>query len=312
MNVEIASRMVDLRKRNNLSQEELASRLGVSRQAVSKWERAEASPDTDNLILLARLYQVSLDQLLMTGQPDEEILQDAPSQAEPAPELELDPMGYGAASQAQANMEFEQAREQSFAQPKDAASQPFEEFQEAPRYQYVGGEDYAQQVPPTQDYPSYKEDEEQERKNFKHFKNRLDGAFPILIVMTYLIAGMGFGLWHPGWMIFFLIPLYYIFDPLDGIYRSRSRKKKAVWKDGVSPSDRYAAKVGLIAAVAVIVLIGAGIISFLGIVVQEVRPGRASNSEALGETVVIQDMEIAEEKAMNDDVLQGTWTRRAK
>lgn len=48
----------------NLSQEELAARIGVSRQAVSKWERAEASPDTDNLILLADIYGVSLDELL--------------------------------------------------------------------------------------------------------------------------------------------------------------------------------------------------------------------------------------------------------
>lgn len=53
MNIEIANRLVRLRKENHLSQEELAARIGVSRQAVSKWERAEASPDTDNLILLA-------------------------------------------------------------------------------------------------------------------------------------------------------------------------------------------------------------------------------------------------------------------
>lgn len=71
MNIEIANRLVELRKANNLSQEALAEKLGISRQAVSKWERAEASPDTDNLILLARLYQVSLDELLKT---DEEIM----------------------------------------------------------------------------------------------------------------------------------------------------------------------------------------------------------------------------------------------
>ena len=53
MNIEIANRLVNLRKSNNLSQEALAEKLGISRQAVSKWERAEASPDTDNLILLA-------------------------------------------------------------------------------------------------------------------------------------------------------------------------------------------------------------------------------------------------------------------
>lgn len=66
MNVEIANRLQQMRKNNNLSQEELAEKIGVSRQAVSKWERAEASPDTDNLILLSRLYNVSLDELLRT------------------------------------------------------------------------------------------------------------------------------------------------------------------------------------------------------------------------------------------------------
>lgn len=64
MNIETANRLLQYRKKMNLSQEELASKIGVSRQAVSKWERAEASPDTDNLILLADIYGVSLDELL--------------------------------------------------------------------------------------------------------------------------------------------------------------------------------------------------------------------------------------------------------
>lgn len=66
MNVEVANRLQQLRKKNNLSQEELAEKIGISRQAVSKWERAEASPDTDNIILLSKLYGVSLDELLKT------------------------------------------------------------------------------------------------------------------------------------------------------------------------------------------------------------------------------------------------------
>lgn len=73
MNIEIANRLVELRKKNGLSQEELAEKLGLSRQAVSKWERAEASPDTDNLLLLSRIYGVSLDELLSTEQSSEEI-----------------------------------------------------------------------------------------------------------------------------------------------------------------------------------------------------------------------------------------------
>ena len=71
MNLEIANRLVALRKEKHLSQEALAEKLGISRQAVSKWERAEASPDTDNLIALAKLYHVSLDELLKIHEDEE-------------------------------------------------------------------------------------------------------------------------------------------------------------------------------------------------------------------------------------------------
>lgn len=64
MNIEIADRLCELRKSRKLSQEQLAEKLGVSRQAVSKWERGEASPDTDNLIALAEVYDVSIDEIL--------------------------------------------------------------------------------------------------------------------------------------------------------------------------------------------------------------------------------------------------------
>ena len=76
MNIEIANRLVELRKKNGLSQEELADKLGLSRQAVSKWERAESSPDTDNLICLAKLYNVSLDDLLKSDEELDELRKD--------------------------------------------------------------------------------------------------------------------------------------------------------------------------------------------------------------------------------------------
>ena len=71
MTLETANRLFELRKKHNLSQEELAEKLGVSRQAVSKWERSEASPDTDNLIALAKIYDLTLDELIF-GEREEE------------------------------------------------------------------------------------------------------------------------------------------------------------------------------------------------------------------------------------------------
>lgn len=53
-----------LRKRDKITQEELADRLGVSRQSVSKWETGEAYPETDKLISICDLFGISLDALL--------------------------------------------------------------------------------------------------------------------------------------------------------------------------------------------------------------------------------------------------------
>ena len=64
MDVKVASRLVMLRAKYGFSQEELAEKIGVSRQAVSKWERAESSPDTDNLIALAKIYDLTIDDML--------------------------------------------------------------------------------------------------------------------------------------------------------------------------------------------------------------------------------------------------------
>lgn len=57
-----------LRRQNGLSQQQLAEQLGVSRQAVSKWELDAAKPDIDNVIQISRLFDVSIDELL-TGEP---------------------------------------------------------------------------------------------------------------------------------------------------------------------------------------------------------------------------------------------------
>lgn len=60
----MADKIIELRKKNGWSQEELAYRLNVSRQAVSKWEGAQSVPDLDRVIAMANLFGVTTDYLL--------------------------------------------------------------------------------------------------------------------------------------------------------------------------------------------------------------------------------------------------------
>ena len=163
MNVETANRLVQLRKTRGFSQEELAEKLGISRQAVSKWERAEASPDTDNLITLARLYGISLD----------ELLGHVPTAAEPGEdEVWPDAGGKG---------DGRQETEQETPAPDEDGTTGTEQ-----QGIHVGW-DGSLDIP----------------VNW----NR-DIPFILLVTAAYLIMGFLWNLWHPGWIVFLLIPLF--------------------------------------------------------------------------------------------------------
>ena len=66
----IGERITALRKEKNISQTELATRLGVSRQAVSKWEQGSSSPDTGKLIQLAELFDTEVEYLATGIRPE--------------------------------------------------------------------------------------------------------------------------------------------------------------------------------------------------------------------------------------------------
>lgn len=59
-----------LRKQYGLTQEEVAEKINVSRQAIAKWEKGESVPDINNCTALARLFQVSLDDLVNYSEKD--------------------------------------------------------------------------------------------------------------------------------------------------------------------------------------------------------------------------------------------------
>lgn len=66
----IAERITELRKEQNISQGDLAKKLNVSRQAVSKWEQGLSSPDTTKLIQLAEIFDVEVEYLATGIKPE--------------------------------------------------------------------------------------------------------------------------------------------------------------------------------------------------------------------------------------------------
>ncbi len=190
MNIEIANRLVNLRKNNNLSQEALASKLGISRQAVSKWERAEASPDTDNLILLARLYGVSLDDLLKT---EDEIPVSVSSNSnegeentsqDDSPEYVHVGLG-GVHVKDKDGSEVHVGWDGIHVDEKKRGDNVHIDKNGV----YVNGEKY----------------DKEWFTQHNHF------PFALLITVLYLFIGIFFSAWHPGWMLFLLIPLWHSF-----------------------------------------------------------------------------------------------------
>ncbi|MDY2699164.1 MAG: helix-turn-helix transcriptional regulator [Lachnospiraceae bacterium] len=196
MNIEIANRLVNLRKSNNLSQEALAEKLGISRQAVSKWERAEASPDTDNLILLARLYGVSLDELLKT---DDEI---------PRPEAEG----------ASAYTESETWGEGSASGQNDDKEEYVHVGPGGVHVKDKNGEVHVGWDGIHVDDKKKGDNVHIDRKGVyvngeKYDKEWIShhAHFPmfLIIMIAYLVIGCMWNAWHPGWLLFLLVPIWH-------------------------------------------------------------------------------------------------------
>ncbi len=80
----LSEHLEDLRKQHDLTQDQLAEKLTVTRQAISRWERGLAYPTVDNLKALAQLYQVSLDALLL-DEPPEPAPSAVPEPTQPTP-----------------------------------------------------------------------------------------------------------------------------------------------------------------------------------------------------------------------------------
>lgn len=72
----LGERLTDLRKKHHLSQEEVAEKLYVTRQTISKWETDQSLPDFDKIIPLCNLYKITSDELLTGNKKDEKNIEE--------------------------------------------------------------------------------------------------------------------------------------------------------------------------------------------------------------------------------------------
>jgi len=200
MNIEIANRLFELRKQKNLSQEELAEKIGVSRQAVSKWERAESSPDTNNLIELARLYEISLDELLFTTEPvAKEKEEDTETSKEKNEYVSIGLNGI-------------HVREKDGSEVHIGLK--------GIHIKEKGGPDFGDEI--EHSWNEWKENWDFRKGNMKkHILNTI--PVPLVITIIYLIMGFLWNLWHPGWVVFLAIPIYY---EVVGMFTAKGARKK--------------------------------------------------------------------------------------
>lgn len=239
MDLAMAQRLVNRRKAAGLSQEALAAQLGVSRQAVSKWERSESSPDTDNLIALAALYGVSLDELLYG-----EAVDDADGSEDSSVGTEASDKAEDAEASAKHTergdkplVDISLARGIHVIDPDKGEEvhvgwngihvtndRKGEEVHVGPSGVHVDTlEDDGHSVHTNADgtvtidgetFSSWKEAHDKLDHHGKHFHTKLGRVwnkfpFPAFVVLAYLALGIAYGTWDMGLFLVFLIPVYY-------------------------------------------------------------------------------------------------------
>lgn len=239
MDLAMAQRLVNRRKAAGLSQEALAAQLGVSRQAVSKWERSESSPDTDNLIALAALYGVSLDELLYGEAVDDaDCSEDSDTGTETSDEAEEDEDSADNTSRSDKPLvDISLARGIHVIDPNKGEEvhvgwngihvtndRKGEEVHVGPGGVHVDTlEDDGHSVHTNADgtvtidgetFSSWKEAHDKLDHHGKHFHTKLGRVwnkfpFPALVVLAYLVLGIVYGTWSMGLFLIFLIPVYY-------------------------------------------------------------------------------------------------------
>ena len=198
----LAARLAELRKAHRLSQEDLAVQVHVSRQAVSKWETGQASPDTKTLIALAEVYGISLDELVGLAVSESPDTDRATLDSDPSPE----PHDSSSAPSDTAGL-FDhlavlghQSNEADF---DAAAKQGRTTLQTSPESVYQVYDPRPSSAPPADDCH-----ESSTGKVGQAVASLLQILTLVVAVIpfVYLVLGFLFNAWGSAWVVFFVIP----------------------------------------------------------------------------------------------------------
>ena len=223
MNIETANRLYELRKQQGLSQEELAEKLGVSRQAVSKWERSEASPDTDNLISLAKLFNLTLDELIY-GEKKETNKENSANSEEATANDQAEEEVKGEEKEKKSKTEINVGPGGIFIEDEDGDTVKINlsgiKIQKTnPLFDSEDNEDDDDEDSEDAEFVEYDDEDvvvtcadgEIKVKKVKKGKFWRDIPYPIICALAYLVFGFCdiCGGWSLSWIVFLTIPIYY-------------------------------------------------------------------------------------------------------
>lgn len=187
----LSENLYSLRKKKGLSQEEFAEKINISRHAVSKWERGEAYPDTENLIMIADFYGITLDDLVNAPDASECIDRDGEPTSENAEEND-DETGGGVTVEGSLHFNW-----RDLPYPIIITVIYFLLGFFSPR----GFEVWWTLFVTIPIYYSVVECIRQKRLT--------PFAYPMFATFIFLTIGMLTHVWHPTWVIFITIPIYY-------------------------------------------------------------------------------------------------------
>ena len=212
----IGEKITKLRKETMMSQESLAEKIGVSRQAISKWERDEALPDIQNLIALSNVFGVSIDDIVnnldvnnTTEKNKQLIRMDLKRKSEILTIIAV--MMYIGSVFSFLLLTFEEEMNTFIFGLVIAIATGIIIYGVflSNRFKLLNSLD--------EDYkPILQQKMSVESKEHDKSLEKFTEAVAIIAVIIYLILGFLYNAWHPGWIVFLAIPaltaLYSIFN----------------------------------------------------------------------------------------------------